>query len=234
MFGNFFNLDSPFSRFMDKVADFMILNILFLVCCIPVVTIGASITAVYDVFTKMDTNKEVPATKGFITSFKSNFKQATKLWLIFLAVTIFLLMDIYIVGYGVNLSPNVHMILLIIFFAALFFWIMAGGYMFVLQARIENPVGRTLKVACALAYGHLIPYSLATGIVSMVPIIMLIAYTELFYKALPIWIFGGITLLVYINCKIYKGVLTKYVPELDADRDEVKPMEIDEEDEARG
>lgn len=132
MFGNLFNLDSPLSRFSDKVTDLMILNLFFLVCSVPIVTIGASITALYDVLTKMDTNREVPATKGFLKAFKSNFVKSTKLWIIFIAVTVFFAVDTYIVGYGLNLSPNVRMVLLVLFFAVLFFWIVAGGYMFVL------------------------------------------------------------------------------------------------------
>ena len=42
---SFFNLDSPVMRFLTKVADLIILNILFLICCIPIVTIGAASTA---------------------------------------------------------------------------------------------------------------------------------------------------------------------------------------------
>lgn len=234
MFGNLFNLDSPLSRFLDKVTDFMILNLLFLACSVPIVTIGASITALYDVLTKMDTNREVPAAKGFLKAFKSNFVKSTKLWFVFLVVTVFLAMDVYIVGYGLMLSPNVRMLLLVLFFVALFFWIMAGGYMFVLQARIENSVGRTVKVACVFAYAHLIPYSIATGIIHLLPIIMLLIFTETFYTALPIWIFGGITLLAYVNSKVYMGVLIKYVPELRNVKEEYKPLEFNEEDDVRG
>ena len=40
---SFFNLDSPVMRFLTKVADLIILNILFLICCIPIVTIGSCI-----------------------------------------------------------------------------------------------------------------------------------------------------------------------------------------------
>lgn len=234
MFGNFFNMDSPFSHFLDKVTDFMILNILFLVFSLPIVTIGASVTAMYDVLTKMDTNREVPAVKGFLKAFKNNFKKSTILWLIFCAVTIFLLADIYIVGYGFNFSANANMLFLILFFVALFLWIVVGGYMFVLQARIENSIGRTIKVACAFAYAHLIPYSLATGIITLVPVIMLIGITETFYKLLPVWILGGISILMYINSKIYMGVLVKYVPELKNIKEEYKPLDFAEEDDIHG
>ena len=51
--GSFFNMDSPVMRFLSRLCDLMILNILCLICCIPIVTIGASITALYSVTLKM-------------------------------------------------------------------------------------------------------------------------------------------------------------------------------------
>jgi len=51
--GKFFNLDSPLMRFMTKLADLMILNLLFLITCIPVITIGAAWTSLYYVTLKM-------------------------------------------------------------------------------------------------------------------------------------------------------------------------------------
>lgn len=89
-------------------------------------------------------------------------------------------------------------------------------------------------MACAFAYAHLIPHSIAIGIINLLPIIMLIVFTEIFYKALPIWIFGGISLLAYVNSKIYMGVLIKYVPELRNVKDEYKPLEFNEEEEIHG
>ena len=83
--GKIFSLDSPFVQFMNRVADIMWLNILFVICCIPVITIGASVTAMYYVTLKMVRNEESYITKSFFKSFKLNFKQATAIWLIILA-----------------------------------------------------------------------------------------------------------------------------------------------------
>ena len=56
--GKLFNIDSPVMRFLGKVADLMILNLVTLLCCIPVVTIGASLTAMHYVLLKMVRNEE--------------------------------------------------------------------------------------------------------------------------------------------------------------------------------
>ena len=75
--GRFFSMDNKFFTFMNKVADLCILNIICLVCCIPIVTAGASITAMYYVTLKMVRNEEAYIVRSFFKSFKDNFKQAT-------------------------------------------------------------------------------------------------------------------------------------------------------------
>ena len=75
--GRFFSMDNKFFTFMNKVADLCILNIICLVCCIPIVTAGASITAMYYVTLKMVRNEEAYIVRSFFKSFKdiSNRRQ---------------------------------------------------------------------------------------------------------------------------------------------------------------
>ena len=79
-----FDLDNPLMRFLSKVADLLALNLLFLLCSIPIFTIGASLTAMYYCFFKMKDQEEGYLAKRFFKSFKENFKQATLMWLIML------------------------------------------------------------------------------------------------------------------------------------------------------
>ena len=83
---------------MGKLADLILLNLLFIICCIPIVTIGASITAMYYVTLKMVRNEESYLFRSFFKSFKQNLKQSTVIWLILLAVSIVLWMDFRIMG----------------------------------------------------------------------------------------------------------------------------------------
>ncbi len=92
--GRFFSMDNKFFTFMNKVADLCILNIICLVCCIPIVTAGASITAMYYVTLKMVRNEEAYIVRSFFKSFKDNFKQATIINLIMIAVGAVLCLDI--------------------------------------------------------------------------------------------------------------------------------------------
>ena len=65
MFDSLFNMDNAFWRTMGKIADLIILNILFIICCIPIVTIGASYTALYTVMLKLVKNEEPYIFRGF-------------------------------------------------------------------------------------------------------------------------------------------------------------------------
>ena len=72
--GRFFNMDNKFFTVMGRIADLCILNIICLVCCIPIVTAGASITAMYYVTLKMVRNEEAYIVRSFFKSFKDVFK----------------------------------------------------------------------------------------------------------------------------------------------------------------
>ena len=92
--GRIFDMNNKFFSFMSKVADLCILNIICVVCCIPVITAGASITAMYYVTLKMVRNEEAYIVRSFFKSFKQNFKQATIINLIMLLIGLILYVDL--------------------------------------------------------------------------------------------------------------------------------------------
>ena len=99
----FFDIDGPVVQFLSKVADLMWLNILTIVCCIPVITIGASLTALNYMALKIVRNEETYITKGFFKAFKENFKQSTVIWLIFMV-----LFSVIYVDYRIVLTTDVQ------------------------------------------------------------------------------------------------------------------------------
>ena len=90
------NPESPVMSFITKITYSAYLNLLWLVCCLPIVTAGASTTALFYVTLKVAKNEEGSLTKSFFHSFRENFRQATVIWLILLAVGIVLGVDGYI------------------------------------------------------------------------------------------------------------------------------------------
>ena len=91
--GRLFDMDNKFFRFMGRLADLCILNVLCILCCIPVVTAGASITAMFYVTMKMVRNEEAYIARSFFKSFKENFRQATVINIIMLVIAGVLYVD---------------------------------------------------------------------------------------------------------------------------------------------
>ena len=139
--GRIFDMDSPVMRFLGRLADLMILNLVTLLCCLPVVTIGASLTAMHYVLLKMVRNEESYIVRSFFKSFKENFKQATGIYLIMTALGIVIGTDIY---FWTNLEGTVATVMSAVSIGAACFLSMGLIYVFVLQATFENPVKRTI------------------------------------------------------------------------------------------
>ena len=93
---SFFNMDGPIFRFLNKMADLCILNLIFMICCLPVITIGASLTALYTVTLKMSHDQEGYMARSFFKAFKENFRQATMIWVPSLLLLFVMLADIRI------------------------------------------------------------------------------------------------------------------------------------------
>ncbi len=138
----FFSYDSKFSQWMLRFCYCCWLNLLWAICSIPIVTIGAATTGLYYVMLKLARGEEGNVTKMFFRSFRENFKQATVLWLILLAVGLFLGADGYILYHLRLISAGpaavFWTILLAVVIAAAVFYTIILIYVFPLVASVEN------------------------------------------------------------------------------------------------
>ena len=150
--GRFFSMDNKFFTFMNKVADLCILNIICLVCCIPIVTAGASITAMYYVTLKMVRNEEAYIVRSFFKSFKDNFKQATIINLIMIAVGAVLYLDLNVAK---NMPGSAGQIFHVIFMAFVIIYYVLFLYVYPILARFYNTIRNTIKNALFMAIRHL-------------------------------------------------------------------------------
>ena len=125
MLRGLFSLDNPVMRFLSRVADVMILNLLFLVCSIPIITIGASLSALYYCLFKIKEEEEGYLLKKFFHSFRQNFKQATLMWLIFLGVAILLILEFVMYRNVDGTMGNVARAVIVV---GLIFWYLIKGF----------------------------------------------------------------------------------------------------------
>ena len=135
------NTDKPLFAVLTKLTYSAYLNILWLVCSLPIVTIGASTTALFYVTLKMAEDRDDGLTRMFFKAFRENFKPATKLWLILLAVGSFLAADGFVLRR--MWSENIFWTLLtaVLIGAAVLYGIVLL-YAFPLLARFENTTFR--------------------------------------------------------------------------------------------
>lgn len=152
------NLDNPFFHALGKLVDCLWVSILWLLCCIPVITIGASTTALYYTVHKSILGGRGYITRNFFKSLKENFKQATISWLAVLAVWLVLAADIAITHKVLLSGSRMGMF----FYFFLFVMVFAVGwacYVFPYIARFANTVKNTLQNGFFMELKHL-PWSL--------------------------------------------------------------------------
>lgn len=136
-----FNMDNKFFTFMSRVADLIILNLICIVCCLPVITAGASITAMFYVTMKMVRNEEAYIVRSFFRSFKQNFKQATIINVLMLLAGVLLYFDMNICR---NIKGTLSQVLLVIFTMILVIYIMIFMYIYPVLAKFYNTIKNTL------------------------------------------------------------------------------------------
>ena len=154
MLAGLFNYDNPVWRFIGKLWDVLVVNILWIICSIPVVTAGASTTAMYYVTLKLARDEDGYTIRSFFKSFKENFKQATAIWLIFLLTGMLLAFDVY---YFIKMAApsSLRTIMISVFVAMIFIWSAMFTYVFPLQARFYNPVKRTIFNSFFMSIRHM-------------------------------------------------------------------------------
>ncbi|MBO5113967.1 MAG: DUF624 domain-containing protein [Lachnospiraceae bacterium] len=209
--GKVFALDSPLMNGLSKLADLIWLNILATICCIPIITIGASLTALHYVVLKMVKDEEGYITRSFFKSFRENFKQATLMWLMLLVVFILLVADFMIFRFSGIVFPGWCQIALIAIAVLIMF---ATMHLFPLLSRYENSIRATYKNSLFMGILHL-PKTILMMLCWIVPIVITI-YVESFF---PIVFFLGISGPAFLNALLYKKSFQQLEPETEIKSD---------------
>ena len=207
--GKIFALDSPVVRFMARVGELMLFSVLWILCCLPLVTAGAATTALFRMMFNM---KEARSTRlvDFFRAFRDNFKKATALWLILLGVIVVLL-GIYAMASAVG-SDMVRLVLMLVFGALFFVTFITGVYLFPLTAYFENTVSGTLRNALAMGLGHL-RNSIPACALLVLPLIVQELFYELYVTLMFLWTILAPGLIAYGIVCILWPVFKKYIPE---------------------
>ena len=202
---NFNWIDNPIMRGMGRLADFIILNLLWVVCSIPIITIGASTTALYTVMLKLVKNEEGYIAKGFLKAFKENFKQSTIMWIIFLLISIVFVVDFVSIKLMSDEIGGILQILFLFMGASLAAWMV---YAFALQARFVNTVKNTLKNAMILVFAKL-PFTVLIVLLTVGPVLVTFLTVRTLVIGVMVWFFAGVSLVAWLNSYLLRFVFKK-------------------------
>lgn len=207
--GELFNPEGSVMRALSRVADLAILNVLWLVCSIPVVTMGASTTALYSICMKMVRDEESYIIKGFFKEFKQNFKNSTILWLGVMVIFGVLAGDFYIFSrWDSRWKYPMLVLVLLVLIVCVFMYL----YLFPLMAKFENTKSQYIKNAFFMSMRHL-PYTIGLTVVLGCQIYANIYVLENIATYLPLGIFFGASLFVYAKSWIMMKALKPYLGE---------------------
>ncbi len=206
---NLLNENNPVHIFFNKLGDIIIANLLFLLCCIPIITIGPSLTALYHCMLRSVKGNNNGTTKTFFRAFKQNFIQSLIIWLLLLASGFVLFTNMRF------LQNNITSMGRIFFYLSLGIsglFIILALYIFPVIAAFSNTTFNLIKNALVFAFMHF-PSTLIIAVISILPMFM--TYQDL--KLLPLyaccWFFFGFALTAYLNSfffyRMFKPFLEK-------------------------
>lgn len=193
------DIDGPLVTFLSRMADMMWLTILTMVCCIPVFTVGASLTALNYVALRMARNEDGYVTKSFFKAFKENFKQATIIWLIFLAVFGFLFVDYRILT---TTEVEVHIVVQLLLLTFAVFAVFTFMYVWPVLAKFENTVRRTIFNAFAISAAQFFKTLLMIFIYA-VPFLLWFFVQPYIPNIFPILFVFWLSVPAYLSAKLY-------------------------------
>lgn len=205
-----FDPDSPIMSFLARVADLVILNVLWLLCCLPVVTAGASTTAMYHVVRHLQEESISSVTRDFFRSFKSDFRQATPVYLLLLIPTAAVVMNAWILS--AQSSDVVPVYVRAIWMVSALMLTFVVSFVYPVMAYFDDTVWKTLRTAAVLAVAKL-PRTVLISAINLLPIIMLFVSLPFFLRSSIFWLLIGGSLTAYLNMLILRPVFKKIIDE---------------------
>ena len=200
---NLFHYENPFIQFLVRVGDLMILNALFILCSLPVVTLGASLTALHRVTQNMLFEQEEPLLKAFFRAFRQNFRQSTLAWLVELVVIVSLVCDVLLVMAYFDGGLAKAMYILVAVLAILVVGVFS--YLMPLIARYENGMRQQVYNAVVLAIIKL-PKTVLLMLLNLLPVILLLISVPVFVQTLIFWVIIGFAFVSFLTSSILKPV----------------------------
>lgn len=205
----FFNPDNPVMEFIAKIFDLVILNLIFIFSCVPIITIGASTSALSYVTLKMVRGEDSYIWRNFWKSFRQNFKQGTLVWIFSILIFIFLGMDFYIINsQNTSLFAVVRILLWIVCAVALSVFL----YVFPVISHFVCTTKQALKNALLMTFGHL-PYTLMMLALAGLLLFLCSSSSKLFAMIVVLSGICGFSVVSFVYSIMFDRIFQKYESE---------------------
>lgn len=196
-------------RILTHIFDFILLNILWLLTSIPIVTLGTATAALYSVMMSVVEKKEGYIIKDYWKAFCRNFKQSTVVWILLLFLGACLWFDLTLIGVVPGLFRQIGTIVL---GAVLIFYFMECIFVFPLIAKFENSTGNMIKNALLIPVSRL-PYALMILFMTGAAIIVTFLNQRTIMIGAVIWSAIGVSVLSYANSLLLVKMLAPFMLE---------------------
>ena len=204
---NWMNPDNVVHAALNKVGDVVIANLLFLLCSIPLVTIGPALSALYHCMLRTVKGNHTFTVKTFFTAFRQNFIQALLIWLVLCAALIMAAFNLRFLAH--TDSPAGQIFFLLTCGTAVLLAITAF-YVFPVIAAFKGTWKMQLKNALLFAFSHL-PSTLLIILISTLPMVMTWLDTGLLPLYACCWFFFGFGLTAYLNSLLFYRMFRPYL-----------------------
>lgn len=213
--GNLFKVDGLLYKLMSIITDAFVLTFLWILCSLPLITIGASTTAVFSVTLKMVRGEETYIARGFFKAFKSNFKKATQLWIVYAGTGAALgyLIWLYQTGMENVLPKPLYYVVLM----GAIIYVISLLYVFPLTARYENTISQTMKNSLLIALRYNFRTLQILFVFAALVVIGMWNTTTLFFL-----IVLGAGLIMYILSIYFRLIFDHLEANIDKEQEEAK------------
>ena len=203
---NFFtDGDSWFNRGLSHLFDVILLGILTTLLCIPVITIGAAVTANMDAMLRLSMKKEGSIFKRYFEVFGKNFVKSTIIWIIYLIVGALIGGAAFItLGGLMAIEPTIRVIMSILSIILIILYGFSISYVFALQSRYENKIFTTILNSILISISNFprsfVILALTTGLVTL---------GFFFVGLIPLFVILEFSLVTFVAGKMIVPVLIK-------------------------
>lgn len=198
----FLHDDKSATGLMNRVFNLISLNVIWIVCCIPIITIGAATTAMYDVLLRLCFGEDVSVVHTFFKKFVFHLKKATVLFLIAAAVAIFLAFDFWC---SLFCADGVRLVVQVVLLCIGFFAAAVGCFLFPTLAYFNENIRTTIKHAFVLSMKNGV-FTVFIMLISFLPFLLILLIPGFYFNTSLIWITIGFALLAQVNAMYFARI----------------------------